>query len=402
MIQLRKLFYSLFKNPLSINKIAFYINEEYIFDHYKNVMGQLEKDKFEIVLSNKFKSIKYIDFINKIKAQNWTLKYLDDVFWIKKYKCLITTNYFGGETSKRSNFIRRLANILINILNYFLLFFGVSKKIQIKKQYFQNILGHYNIRFMYGADVGGEKFGLWNELFDLFFCHGPNDAEMIKDSFKKPVYEMGYPRYDDYFNANKNIEVIKNKFHCNNDKKTILWICTVSEYFSTIETYHLAMKKLALDYNIIIRPHPLEIDKQYDRYNENVDKIVNNGDYILNNDPFQDMVELYHISDFVICDYGGTIFSALYMKQNILLLNHAMVYKDLGIYTSTSMDVREDLLNINEDESHKIKEYIEDNELWEKSRNKMEKVRSFYFGDHFSDSASKAAAKLRLCLDSNL
>ena len=162
------------------------------------------------------------------------------------------------------------------------------------------------------------------------------------------------------------------------------------------------MKKLALDYNIIIRPHPLEIDKQYDRYNENVDKIVNNGDYILNNDPFQDMVELYHISDFVICDYGGTIFSALYMKQNILLLNHAMVYKDLGIYTSTSMDVREDLLNINEDESHKIKEYIEDNELWEKSRNKMEKVRSLYFGDHFSDSASKAAAKLRLCLDSNL
>ena len=54
MTKIIKVICYLFNKPSDIKKIAFFINEEYIFDHYKNVMDQLEKDKFEIVLSNKF------------------------------------------------------------------------------------------------------------------------------------------------------------------------------------------------------------------------------------------------------------------------------------------------------------------------------------------------------------
>jgi hypothetical protein len=370
-------------------------------NHYHNVMVEMDNERFDVILADKFKGVRYEPLIDRLTSYSWSVIFLSDVFWIYKYKCLVTNHYFGGETVEQSSFIYRFAYLIIQSINHFLPFLGIKKIVQIKKQYFQNIMGKYNIRFMYGADVGGEKFGSWNNLFDLFFCHGPNDSKMIKDMFDKPVYEMGYPRYDGYFNSNKNIIEIKNKFNCDNDKKTISWICTVSEYFSTIETYYLAMKELASDYNIIIRPHPLEIDKQYDRYNETVHKIVTSDNFILNDDSFQDMVELYQISDFIVCDYGGTIFSALYMEKNILLLNHNSVHKDLGIYTSTSMDVRNYLLNINQQDSYKIKEYLQDDELWKKSHKRMQEARSLYFGDHYGDSATKAAEKLIILLENN-
>ena len=53
-----------------IDKVAFYINEEYIFDHYSSVMEGLDSNIFDIVLEDKFKqkikSKKPVSFFKKI------------------------------------------------------------------------------------------------------------------------------------------------------------------------------------------------------------------------------------------------------------------------------------------------------------------------------------------------
>ena len=50
------------------------------------------------------------------------------------------------------------------------------------------------------------------------------------------------------------------------------------------------------------------------------------------------MSELYVISDLMICDYGGTIFSSIYMNK-VLLLNHDEAILDSNTNGSTSIEV---------------------------------------------------------------
>lgn len=80
-----------------LNKIAFYINEEYIYDHYKNIISVLDNNYFDIVLANKFKDEKYHVFLNDLESNNQTAKFLDEVFGVYKYKCLLTHTYLGGD-----------------------------------------------------------------------------------------------------------------------------------------------------------------------------------------------------------------------------------------------------------------------------------------------------------------
>ena len=43
------------KNEIE-NKVGFFVNEEYILDHYLKVIEKLDPTKFDIILANKFKS----------------------------------------------------------------------------------------------------------------------------------------------------------------------------------------------------------------------------------------------------------------------------------------------------------------------------------------------------------
>ena len=171
-----------------------------------------------------------------------------------------------------------------------------------------------------------------------------------------------------------------------------MWICTVSSHFSTIETYSRWIKKLTDHYNVILRPHPLEIDPQYSRYKKKVHQIVNSGDFIVNTDAYQNMSELYLITDFVMCDYGGSLFSALYLNKKILLMNHKDAYLDEGIYTSESIELRKYLPSINETDAHGIKELFDDPKNFS-LKEKYQEARNIYFGNNKSIECSKIVAQ---------
>jgi CDP-glycerol glycerophosphotransferase (TagB/SpsB family) len=211
------------------------------------------------------------------------------------------------------------------------------------------------------------------------------------------VHEIGYPRYDKYFDSLKNKELkysLLKKHSCNYKKPTILWICTVSPFFSTIEKYAELMYQFTEKFNVILRPHPMEIDPQYDRYKKNVHDIVNSGRFIISNDPYQEMSDLYLIADFVFCDYGGSIFSALYVNKKIILMDHNHVRMDLEVYGSTSMEVREYLPTINKIKGCDIDRQILDSGFWNNGSENKKKARQKYFGNHEGNSANKAALRI--------
>lgn len=401
MLSVRQLSNYLFGTYNTIDKIAFFINEEYIFDHYHNIMESLPNDTFDIILADKFQSPSYIPVVNGLKQNGWNVRFLNDVMFIDRYKCLLTHLYLGGNTTHFGTILSRCLAIFLQGLNKILSFSPIKQRVPIKKPYFQNILGHFNIRFMYGADAGKNSFmeynNNYNELYDMFFCHGPRDADLTKELFDKPIYQMGYPRYDGYFthigNSSEKERLLEH-YSCDPNKKTILWICTVNVNFSTIETYTPAMKQFLNGFNIIVRPHPLEIDPQYSRFNQKVFDIVKSGIFILNDNAYQDMTELYLISDFVVCDYGGSIFSAMYMDKRIILLNHKNVYKDTVVSTSTSMEAREYLPSIDEDETDQLAYCFYNQEFWSEADEKRERARHLFFGDSRGGSAEKAARYL--------
>jgi hypothetical protein len=393
MNSVKKLTNYVFDRYKVINKIAFFINEEYIFDHYSCVLKSLDSSIFDIVLTDKFKQKKYQKLIDKLTLNSWNVVFLSDIFYLKKYKVLLTHLYLGGDRIDSGSLLFRVKSIVFKLAKTI----GINWPKEPPKQYFQNILGVYNIRFMYGADAGGVKFGKYNHLFNEFFCHGPRDSKIVREEFNRPVYEMGYPRYDSYFDNVNNKELkhsLLKKYLCDHKKPTILWICTVSEYFSTIETYEQYMQKLTDKYNVILRPHPLEIDPQYSRYNQKVYDIVNSDKFIVSNNPYQNMSELYLIADYVFCDYGGTIFSALYVDKNILLMNHKNVHMDAGVYGSTSMEVRNYLPSINEEEVDDIEEIIDNILPSSQAATKIKEARKIYFGNKIGACSTLVANKL--------
>ena len=378
-----------FNSYKQVDKIGFYINEEYIFDHYTNLFKQLDPDLFEIILSNKFKKKKYEDFKNKLKLNSWNFVFLDDVYLKKKYIILVSHLYVSGNTIHHTSFIEKIIFILHKILEKFnILLFKNSTN-----QYFQKKLGKYNVRYMYGADVGGVNHGEYNNLFNEFFCHGPKDANFIRRKFKGKIFEMGYPRYDDYEIILKKKNNIKIKYQCDLKKSTIVWVTTKSIYFSTIKIFYNEIVKLKEYYNIIIRPHPLEMNPQYDRFDQEVYDILSSSELIICKDVFQNMTELYAIADLMICDYGGTLFSSVYLNKKILLLNNNNYKLDLKIHKSTSEEVRQYLPSIDEDEKFKLKELIEKIISSPNYFLNYKNLREIYFGNSRIGECSKLTAK---------
>ena len=204
---------------------------------------------------------------------------------------------------------------------------------------------------------------------------------MVKEKFKGIIFEMGYPRYDDYLQISAKKENILKKFQCDPKKPTIVWLCTTDKYFSSIISCHKYIEKLSFEFNIILRPHPLEIDPQYDRYNNEVHRIVKSSKLIINFDPFQNMSELYAISDLMLHDYGGTIFSSLYMSKKILLLNHRQAILESLVKGTTSIEIRKYLPAIDEKNFQNLEEIIKKNLFSSKNMTKIKKTRFIYFGN---------------------
>ena len=247
-------------------------------------------------------------------------------------------------------------------------------------------LGERNIRFMYALGKARHNFAEWNKLYDMIMCFGPYQVENLDFCESSIKAQMGYPRYDDYFNKEENKEEIAARYDCDPNLPTIVWLPTWVDLCS-LDLYSKDLAALSSAYNVIVKPHPLSIHTEQARIER------------LRGLPFTrvitehvDNLELFRIADYVACDYGGTAFGALYLDKNILLLNVPGAENDvLTGKESADITLRETLFSIDPSKASEIPELLADDVMWEQQKQVRRQLRGRYFAPYQGFSAIVAA-----------
>lgn len=387
-----------------INKIAFLVHEPTMYDHWIGVWRLMDRGKFEIVLLDVFRNSDNEHFrnnaerfINRISKENYSYRFWGNIISEEiKYSYVVSNHVVQGETLneneplplkiKFKNQIKIILNLLLRSLES-----SKSYSLVLNRQYLPVQIGVKRIRFMYGADINdGWSLAKWNEMFDIFLCHGPNDEHEINKRFMGMTFQMGYPRYDDYFNVSDLGGNLRKTFACAPDKKTIVWLPTLGEGTCSIPHYAEQISQLTKNYNVIVRPHPIT----FRAYPENIN-ILERLHFTIDDDSLRDMNALYQAADFVICDYGGTQFSALYLDKNIVLLNTPGATEWITSKGASDWELRKELspvLDVNDVKY--LKDILCDESVWAKQAEQRKIAFAKYFAPYRGTSAKRVVSIL--------
>ena len=243
------------------------------------------KDKNTIIV--KSKSFKYYYYLSKSKY--WIVNSLLDLSVIKKRKQVYVQCWHGTPLKK----LRCDINVTGGVLN--------TKEEVIKR----NNLDVKKIDYF----ISPSKYAT-SKFISAF-----NLKELNKE---KIIIEKGYPRNDKLINYNNNdIEKIKKDLHIPTDKKVILYAPTFrdDEHTSGVGyTYKLnidfdLLQKELKDYIILFRAHYFIANSfEFDKYK----------DFIYNVSKYDDINDLYIISDLLITDYSSVFFDYAILERPII------------------------------------------------------------------------------------
>jgi CDP-glycerol glycerophosphotransferase (TagB/SpsB family) len=247
------------------------------------------------------------------------------------------------------------------------------------------VLGKRNIRFMYALGKAMHNFSDWNAHYDLILCYGPWQAERMKSCFDAVTFQMGYPRYDDYFSTSAPAVALPSGKLLDTSKKTILWLPTWKE-LSSLEHFSDVMGWLSEKYNVIVKTHPLIATKEPEKLNVlhqyNFHSVITHS---------FDNLELFRLADLVVCDYGGTAFGAIYLDKPLLLLNLPDADKDpLVGDDSPDIMLRQEIINFDIKDRWQLHEAIETEDVWLKQVEIRRRLRDKYFFPSYGFSAEMA------------
>ena len=220
-------------------------------------------------------------------------------------------------------------------------------------------LAQRNIRFMYAAGKGGWNYSSWNELYDLILAMGPMQHRELSRFCNPLILPMGWPRMDSYFNAPGERATLLARYHCDPRRKTIVWLPTWTEV-SSVAFYADALSSLTENYNVVTKLHPMHQEKSPDE----VHQLAQAGFNALLTGS-EDNVPLLQIADWVVADYGGSPFAAMYAGKPVLLLDvpNAADHFTMGT-DSPDLLLRKSLLHITPDEKNDIAGLLKNDSLW--------------------------------------
>lgn len=173
-----------------------------------------------------------------------------------------------------------------------------------------------------GENINKGRVLIESETWDYLLS--PNDFS--KETFKRAfeydgeIINKGYPANDVFYQNNEEkIAEIKARLDLNTDKKIILYAPTYRDYdvdenknrrFNLLLDFEKLYEHLSDDYIIIVRMHYL-ISKSLELSDEMKEFIVDLSDY-------DDISDLYLISDILISDYSSAFFDFAHSKKPIL------------------------------------------------------------------------------------
>lgn len=249
-------------------------------------------------------------------------------------------------------------------------------------------LGEKNIRFMYAAGKSGWNLSPWNRIYDAILCFGPFHAAAFSEICDAAVIQMGYPRFDRYFNESPDPAALRKKYNCDPSKRTVVWLPTWHT-LSSIGHFNEEIGALTKDYNVIVKVHPLMPAAEPHR----IEALARQPLTALITDS-QDNLPLYQLADHMLFDYGGPPMAALYTDKNFLLLNVPGANKDA--YTgedSPDIYLRRHFKSINAGTADLAKS-LEDDTLWNEQKAIRARLRPKYFAPYFGFSSVVATQTL--------
>lgn len=313
-------------------KFAFLIHEPSMMVHYADVWKALDPSKFAIITTEWFgrdvngnEKIGAVDFFNYASMRGYEVRKINEIINCGiKFEYVVTNHVISG--SAKESKLETDGDNLKKLINRGLVFKGKYPLWEFPvdiETYLPLQVGNKQIRYMYGADISdGWSLQNWNEIYDVFLCHGVNDQREIKKRFKGTTFVMGYPRYDRFFSENIDLSDIRSEFGISGSKKTVLWMPTLGGDYSSIPLFAEPFSKLNEKYNIIVRPHPISFVQETDFIT-----LLEKFNFVIDRNAVRDMNELFGVANVVLVDNGGTPFSAIFLGKNVVFLD---VPDDLG------------------------------------------------------------------------
>lgn len=252
-------------------------------------------------------------------------------------------------------------------------------------------LAERNVRFMYAAGKSGWNLSEWNRLYDLILCFGPHHAAAFSARTDGLVIQMGYPRFDRYFNEQVDRDALCGRFGCNPAKETVVWLPTWKE-LSSVGHFDEEISALTDRYNVVVKLHPLMSEAEPER----VESLRKHRFSCLLTDS-TDNLPLYQLADYMLFDFGGPPLAAIYCDKKMLLLDVPGALADplLGP-DSPDVAIRSQLGSL-EPGGGAIARCLASPAHWEAQVPMRKALRRTYFAPHFGFSAAVAAnALLRL------
>ncbi|MDC6482421.1 CDP-glycerol glycerophosphotransferase family protein [Pelagibacteraceae bacterium] len=364
------------------NKIAILINWPREIDMYYQLIKSIPSHRIEIIVNN-IKSIergrnKLSKVVEKIlERKKIKYKLFSNIYNKKYYKILLST---GEACSLKINFYSILKFLYAHTLGIFLekskiskiliYFFGkpytggaFNCKIGVI-WYPERYIGKTIVKYPDGMDLKLKfyPYSEYKKIFDIYFTLGNFESKIIKKKFiGKECFVIGYPRYVNLKKKNHIYRSLLNQFNLDPKKKIIFWtpthVDTKNEEYNNINLWIKKVTSLQDEYNIIIRPHPKTLMTQPD-----IEKELKKLNYFIDKDPNRKIGELFKVADLVISDYGGTIFSSIYLKKPLILLNlkkNSRFVAELKENRSLDLIVRKKILNLNpNDKVEKVLKYV--------------------------------------------
>lgn len=392
-----------------IEKVAFLVHEPTLYAHYANVWAEMCPEDFVVVLLGPIArlgggaDVHSQSFIDKIKASKYEIVYLDEIVRKQiKYRNVVSNHIMGGSSAQPKAFTswERLKRWLVSLMkagvNSMLRMVGLPRKYAYNidpLQYPPLQAGIRQIRFMYGADISDAwSLDEWNSIYDLFLCHGPNDERCLNTRFKGRTVTMGYPRYDGYFSDDLKTDSIVAEFGIDPRKKTLLWMPTFDAFkdnVCSIPFFAETLARLKVDFNIIVRPHPISF-----REDPAGIELLQSLNFNIDSDPMRDMNALFRVADTVLCDHGGSAFGALYLSKKLIFLKTPTKKTATVVSESSNVELMRHFPTVEANEIDQLGSLIQDEAYWQEKLSESRTLSDIYFANYRGNSAKKAATML--------
>jgi hypothetical protein len=382
-------------------KFAFLLHDPSMLVHYVDVWKAIGPSNFVIVLTDYFSSdvkgktkLGVSDFFTIVNTEGYEIKEIRAVISCGiKFKYVVTNHVISGSTKEVRH--GTAIDFFKKILNRLLTNFGRNPAWSFAvdiNTYLPLQVGNVQIRYMYGADISdGWSLANWNNIYDIFLCHGANDEREIRKRFTGKTFVMGYPRYDRFFSDQIDLDLTKQEFELSSLKRTLLWMPTLGGDYSSIPLFAEPLSALRNKYNIIVRPHPLSFVQETDfvalleRYQFHIDRLV-----------LRDMNELFSVADVVLVDNGGTPFSAIFLGKNIIFLG---VPDDLGTSSAAStyiagssvLELKRHLPSVIPSEIGALEDMLDSDEFYVNNRRMIDALFKRYFDSPRGGGAKRVA-----------